>query len=132
MSGRNDAAARALPTNAGDPATRQLGAGAPAEEGSSAGGENVPAPEGLGRAPRGDLATIRVNAKRAPNGSVYFQARAFARGIEIGEVRASSPEAALAGAKESVTSAWSHDGATGANTNQAGNTDTSKGGGSGQ
>jgi len=112
MTGQGTPADRALPTSTGEPARPQVEAGSPVEEVSAAVGQTVPAPEGLPKAPTGDLATIRVDARRDTTGAVYFRGRAYANGITIGEVKATSPESALAGATESIASKW-RDEATG-------------------
>jgi len=107
MTGHGTPGIHGLPASTNDPATPQVEAGSFVERRGDSGNQPVPVQESRAvEAPRGDVATIRVESRRDRTGAMYFLGWAYINGRAIGEVRAPSREAALAGARESVALKW--------------------------
>lgn len=75
--------------------------------GGRSGERQLPAPEDYPQAPQMDAATIRVHRIATSERRIPFYAgRAFVEGIAIGQVNASSRQAALAGAVAIIEARW--------------------------
>ncbi len=98
-SGRPETGAQARPT----------GAGQASAQGEPASSFEVPMPDDGEKAPPADLCTIRVTEVH-PEGRMFpfFWGRAYQHGVEVGEVKARTKEAALAGALADVEKSWRH------------------------